>query len=734
VAAAGPNTANRPAATPAGATDGGWYARFTSHPLAPPLLFLVSVGAMAWARLGMYPDRVLPIGYGVPLAAFLFLRSRRWLWISTLAFAVLSWVELYVFLPLHGHTRWMSDQAIAYAMILLDLACVAGIVHVLIGLYARVESANAVLTASNRDLAAREEEIARQNEELQTQAEELERQSEELRTSNEELVRRERTLETLLALSRALAADLTREQTMAKVCEALAHLVNGPSSSAAILEQEGDELIVRCHTGFGAGGIREDRVALSESFASLVLARGRTAYIEDVALRPDLRIPQPKDGPPMVSVLAVPLRVSGWPVGTLELYSAQKTAWNEEQVALAESLAAQASVSFEAARLFDTVAQERQRLEAVLRTVPFGIKVSNADASFIRLNPAGAAIFGLPADANLAAAEVYAKVRMTQDGAPVPQESFPLRRVLREQQDLRGEFELELPDGRRVNLLVHGSPIRGTGGAVIGAVAAFADITVQKALQRELDVRRREAEEASVRKTRFLAAVSHDIRTPANAISLLAELIRRTAANPALVAEVPDLAREMHESAMALVNLLGDVLDVARFDSGKIEMQESEVSLGELLSEEYRRMQPLAREKGLSLELAPPPEPIRVRADRIKLSRVVGNLVGNAIKFTDRGSVRLETALNGEGWADVRVSDTGLGIAPEHQRHIFDEFFQLGNPERDRNKGTGLGLAICKRLVDAMGGRIAVHSTPGVGSTFTVSLPPAGAPITPTLM
>ena len=145
-------------------------------------------------------------------------------------------------------------------------------------------------------------------------------------------------------------------------------------------------------------------------------------------------------------------------------------------------------------------------------------------------------------------------------------------------------------------------------------------------------------------------------------------------------------------------------------------------------------MQPLAREKGLALEFVPPPEPIRVRADRIKLSRVVGNLLGNAIKFTERGSVRLEAGLNGEGWADVHVSDTGLGIAPEHQRHIFDEFFQLGNPERDRNKGTGLGLAICKRLVDAMGGRIAVHSTPGVGSTFTVSLPPAGAPISATLV
>ncbi|HZN64791.1 MAG TPA: ATP-binding protein, partial [Tepidisphaeraceae bacterium] len=277
--------------------------------------------------------------------------------------------------------------------------------------------------------------------------------------------------------------------------------------------------------------------------------------------------------------------------------------------------------------------------------------------------------------------------------------------------------------------LIHAAPIKDKDGKVTGAVAALVDITAQKELQRELDVRRREAEEASVRKTRFLAAVSHDIRTPANAISLLAELIRRTASNPALAGEVPELAREMQSSALSLVNLLGDVLDVARFDSGRIEVQECEFSLGELLAEEYRRMQPLAREKGLALEYCPPPEPLRVRGDRVKLSRVVGNLLGNAIKFTQEGSVRLNADCADNGRCRIRVSDTGIGIAPEHQRYIFDEFFQLSNPERDRNKGTGLGLAICKRLVDAMGGRLEVQSEPGKGSTFTVTLPTAGVPL-----
>jgi signal transduction histidine kinase len=257
----------------------------------------------------------------------------------------------------------------------------------------------------------------------------------------------------------------------------------------------------------------------------------------------------------------------------------------------------------------------------------------------------------------------------------------------------------------------------------MGAVAAFVDITSQKELQRELDLRRREAEEASVRKTRFLAAVSHDIRTPANAISLLAELIRRTAANPALAAEVPDLASELHASALSLINLLSDVLDVARFDSGKIEIQESEFLLSSLLEEEHRQLLPLAREKGLDFQWSSPREPIHLRTDRIKLARVLGNLIGNAIKFTDRGQVRVfGEPLDGQG-IQIRVTDTGVGIPPEFQRHIFDEFFQLRNPERDRMKGAGLGLTICKRLVDALGGTLEVGSKTGEGSTFTVTLP-----------
>ncbi|MGE5611000.1 MAG: ATP-binding protein [Bacillota bacterium] len=243
-------------------------------------------------------------------------------------------------------------------------------------------------------------------------------------------------------------------------------------------------------------------------------------------------------------------------------------------------------------------------------------------------------------------------------------------------------------------------------------------------LQRELELRRYEAEETSIRKTRFLAAVSHDVRTPANAINLMAELINRAAADPRLLPELPKLAGDLQANAKSLIALVSDMLDLARFESGRLELQETEFAICDMVNAEVRQLLPLAQSQGLQLIADQPAEAIWLRADRMKLARVVGNLIGNAIKFTERGSVRVECLRLPDGHAEIRVIDTGVGVAPEHLDRIFDEFYQLRNPERDRSKGTGLGLAICKRLLEAMGCDITVASELGKGSTFTLVIPP----------
>lgn len=669
---------------------------------------------MYWYRLRQPPGVFMPIGYGVPVILIGAFRNRKLLWAGTVAFVILSILRFDYFNHL-----WFDG-----ALVTCDLLLITIILDIWIRTDQSLNRHNTELDAANSELAAREEEIARQNEELQSQTEELERQSEELRVANEELAHREKVLEILLSLSRSLHTELSRDEIMSRICETLGLLIKGPGAGAAIVEQRDDRMVVRCHHGFGPKGLQAESFAPGETFASLVLAKGRTGYIEDITARPDLRIPQPVEGAPMVAILATPLRVRGTAVGSLEVYSSHKTSWSQEQVALVESLAAQISVSLEAAQLFESVATERNRFEAVLRTAPVAVAVCDAACSYLRLNPAGAAFLNVPVDQHVRVGEIRSLWQAFRGGRPLDVVDHPIFRAASRAEETRGEeLEMVLAGGRRLVCLNYARPIRDDDGTLRGAVSVFVDITVQKELQRELDTRRREAEEASVRKTRFLAAVSHDIRTPANAISLLAELIRRTASNSSMLADVPDLAQELHASAVSLVNLLSDVLDVARFDSNKVDLQETEFPLNALLADEQRQLQPLAREKGLSLEISAPSEQLLVRTDRIKLARVLGNLIGNAIKFTEKGAIRIDAHRNGDNTIRISVSDTGIGIAPEHLSHIFDEFFQLRNPERDRAKGSGLGLTICKRLVDAMGGTLEVTSAPGTGSTFALTLP-----------
>jgi signal transduction histidine kinase/ActR/RegA family two-component response regulator len=262
-------------------------------------------------------------------------------------------------------------------------------------------------------------------------------------------------------------------------------------------------------------------------------------------------------------------------------------------------------------------------------------------------------------------------------------------------------------------------------------LAAQAALSLQAVhFHKQLELRRNHAEEASLQKTAFLAAVSHDVRTPANAICLLAELIERTIDDPSKRDMVRDMVRNLSSNARSLIELVSDVLDLARFDAGRMDLQISDFSLGDLLRAEVRQALPVAENKGLTLSESPPACDIWLRSDRMKLARVLSNLIGNAVKFTNVGSVTLECGLAGNGDVLLDVADTGVGIPVDVQPRIFDEFFQLRNPERDREKGTGLGLAICRRLLDGLGCQIVVASEEGAGTTFTVCIP-AALTITP---
>jgi signal transduction histidine kinase len=247
-------------------------------------------------------------------------------------------------------------------------------------------------------------------------------------------------------------------------------------------------------------------------------------------------------------------------------------------------------------------------------------------------------------------------------------------------------------------------------------------VAIQNArLFREIEEKGRELEVASKHKSQFLANMSHELRTPLNAILGYTELILDS-----IYGEVPEKAHAVLERVQIngrhLLGLINDVLDLSKIEAGQLTLSLGDYSLGDVVHGVVAAVEPLAAEKRLAFraEVAPglPPG----RGDERRLSQVLLNLVGNAIKFTDKGEVKINaSAANGS--FTVAVCDTGPGIAASDQAKIFEEFQQADNSSTRQKGGTGLGLAIAKRIIEMHGGRLWVESSLGQGSTFSFTLP-----------
>jgi signal transduction histidine kinase len=228
-----------------------------------------------------------------------------------------------------------------------------------------------------------------------------------------------------------------------------------------------------------------------------------------------------------------------------------------------------------------------------------------------------------------------------------------------------------------------------------------------------------ESRAQSKRKTFFLNAISHDLRTPLNGLMLQADLADMSASSNDLES-LRESLKEIKACARTSADLLGSFLELGRLDWSDDPCRESRFLLGETLKQVLDRARPNAEAKKLELRLESS-EIVMFQSDRLKLERILQNLVGNAIKFTDRGSVTIEVNQTGRD-ATLHVTDTGVGIAADQLETIFEEFYQVHNSERDSTKGFGLGLAIARRLARQLQGELVVDSEPGRGSRFSVIL------------
>ena len=349
--------------------------------------------------------------------------------------------------------------------------------------------------------------------------------------------------------------------------------------------------------------------------------------------------------------------------------------------------------------------REKQFLEALNVNSPVAIVILDNKENIVSANPAFEQLFGYAPweiigkklDALITTPETIQEASLyTRQAMTSPVHGFGKRRK---------------KDGEPVIVELHGVPVV-VEGEKIGTLAIYHDIT-------ELDKARREAEEANKAKSEFLANMSHEIRTPMNGVIGMLEL----ALDTPLTSEQRDYLQTSLQSAEALLTLLNDILDFSKIEAGKLELDSIDFNLRNTLEDVAYTMARRAQEKGLEIAcLIHPDLTADLRGDPGRVRQILVNLVGNAIKFTHHGEIIIQAEPLEETETHVRVhfavQDTGIGIAYDRQSAIFDRFTQADGSTTRKYGGTGLGLTICKQLVEAMGGKIGLESTPGVGSSF----------------
>ena len=368
----------------------------------------------------------------------------------------------------------------------------------------------------------------------------------------------------------------------------------------------------------------------------------------------------------------------------------------------------------------------RQDHESVLNAVGDGVHWIGLDGLIKFQNPAGARMLGY-GSSELIGKSAHKMMHHTRaDGSPFPLEECPIHETLSDGKMRHLEDHIFWrKDGTSFAVEYTCTPTHDDAGCPNGCVVTFIDVTERKRFEIEMENARATAEMANQAKSEFLANMSHEIRTPLNGIIGMTDLMQGTR----LTAEQKDFLETIHVSGENLLSTVNDVLDFSKIEFGKLELDYHAFSLLDLIDDVVSLLNFRMTKKKLEFVTSMQDIPTNFLGDATRIRQVLVNLVTNAIKFTERGTISLEVCagttapISDTRHILFRVCDTGIGIPPDRLHRLFKVFSQVDASTTRRYGGSGLGLAICQKLVEIMGGTISVESEPNKGSVFSFEIP-----------
>ncbi len=582
---------------------------------------------------------------------------------------------------------------------------------------------------------------------------------------------------TLYEIGQEISAQVALEPTLRLIVEQARELLHAEVSVLALRQEKSDTFAMQASSGTVTEALASVRFRPGEGLGGRVVVTGMPIvvgdYLEEYRGSPFLKILEEAD---LRSAVAVPLKVRDVVIGVLYVHSRAPHQFREEDRQLLSALAGQAALAIEQARLYEAATQQAKRWEALYRLGALLSRSLEVEEAYPAFAQAVKAL--LPCDRVGVVVPEGEKLRMALSLAESPVPSYQgavwpqakatalgwvlvhkTPRLIRDlateavysdetfvaREGIRATVQLPLvAAGEAVGVLLLDSRTPGAyterdlelldplaqqlalalqNARLYAQIKDHAEELEQRVEERTqaLQAANLELEAASRHKSQFLANMSHELRTPLNAILGYAELILDE-----IYGEVPETIREVlgrvDKSGRHLLGLINDVLDISKIEAGELSLSLNDYSMKEVAQTVFTAVESLAAEKKLALKVTVPPDLPRGRGDERRIAQVLLNLVGNAIKFTEVGEVRIQ-AQAADGAFLVSVADTGTGIALGDQQKIFEEFQQIDNSITKTKGGTGLGLAIAKRIIEMHGGRIWVESTPGQGSTFSFTVP-----------